>query len=409
MVTKSLDDELLKKSALEYGTPLFVYDGDLIVQRYKDLYKLIPWPKLKIYYAMKANYNVAILKLLERNGAYIDTVSPTEIRLALKCGFSPDRLLFTANNMTDKEMEEVHGLNVLFNIGSLSRLEKYGKAYPGDNIVIRINPDVVAGENEKVQTAGALTKFGILMEDIDKAKEIINKYNLKVIGIHEHTGSGIAETEKVFQSMKNTLSIAKKEDFPDLQFIDFGGGFKVPYHPEEKRIDYKSFGREIVRIFKEFCDDYGRELEMYFEPGKYIVAESGYLVLQVNTLKNNRGRLIAGTDSGFSHLIRPMLYDAYHHIINITNPEGTIKKYDICGNICESGDCFAFQRDIAELHEGDIIAVQNAGAYCYSMASIYNLRPLPPEVLVENKKPRLVRKRMSNDELAEYIYNLYTD
>ncbi|MHA1820653.1 MAG: diaminopimelate decarboxylase, partial [Promethearchaeota archaeon] len=265
------------------------------------------------------------------------------------------------------------------------------------------------GENEKVQTAGALTKFGILMEDIDKAKEIINKYNLKVIGIHEHTGSGIAETEKVFQSMKNTLSIAKKEDFPDLQFIDFGGGFKVPYHPEEKRIDYKSFGREIVRIFKEFCDDYGRELEMYFEPGKYIVAESGYLVLQVNTLKNNRGRLIAGTDSGFSHLIRPMLYDAYHHIINITNPEGTIKKYDICGNICESGDCFAFQRDIAELHEGDIIAVQNAGAYCYSMASIYNLRPLPPEVLVENKKPRLVRKRMSNDELAEYIYNLYTD
>ncbi|MHA1340623.1 MAG: diaminopimelate decarboxylase [Promethearchaeota archaeon] len=399
----SLENDLLIELAEKYGTPLFVYNGDLIIQRYKELYDFISWPKLKIYYAMKANYNPAILNLLRKNGAFLDTVSPGEVHLALKIGYSFDKLLYTANNMTDKEMEEVQSKGVLFNIGSLSRLEKYGKKYPSSKICVRFNPDVVAGENEKVQTAGNLTKFGILMEDIDKVKEIVKKNNLKVIGLHEHTGSGIKETEKVYQSMKNLLSLATIENFPDLEFIDFGGGFKVPYEPNEKRINYIAFGKKITEIFSEACKKYGKDLTMCFEPGKYIVAEAGYLLVKVNTLKNNRGRLIVGTDSGFPQLIRAVFYGAYHHILNLTNSSGPIRKYDVCGNICETGDCFAIQRDLPEINEGDILAIQNAGAYCYSMGGVYNLRPMPSEVLVVENKPKLVRKRLSNEELADQI------
>ncbi len=341
--------------------------------------------------------------MLCKNNAFLDTVSPGELHLALKTGFTTDRLIYTANNITEEEMHEVKKLGVLFTVGSLSRLEKYGTAFPNSEICIRINPDVVAGFHKKVQTGGSLTKFGILMQDVPKIKELVQKHNLKVIGIHEHTGSGIFETEKVYQSMKNTLSIARKEDFPDLEFIDFGGGFKVPYKPYEKRIDYSSFGKGITEIFSRFCKEYGKELTMCFEPGKYIVAESGYLVIQVNTMKNNRGRLFAGTNSGFPQLIRPMFYEAYHHILNLSNPDGELKKYDICGNICENGDCFAIQRDMSEIREGDYLAIQNAGAYCYAMGGVYNLRTMPSEVLIVNEKPKLVRKRLTNEELANLI------
>lgn len=400
---KTLSDEMLISLAKEYGTPLYVYDGDLILQRYKELYDFIKWSKLRIYYAMKANYNVGILRYLNKNGAYLDTVSPAEVHLALKIGFPKDKILYTANNMTDAEMNEVHKLGILFNIDSLSRLEKYGKAFPGSKVCLRFNPEVLAGEHKKVQTGGDLTKFGLLMQDVPKVKDILKKYNLIAIGLHEHTGSGIKDTEAVYQSMTNLLNLVKMEDFPDLEFVDFGGGFKVPYEPNEHRIDYANFGKGIVKIFSEACKRYGKDLIMCFEPGKCIVAESGYLLVQVNTLKNNKGRLIAGTDSGFNHLIRPVLYGAYHYILNLTNPKGTIAKYDICGNICETGDCFATERDMPEIREGDYLAIQNAGAYCYSMGGIYNLRPMPSEVLIVNGKPKLVTKRISNEDLAEML------
>jgi diaminopimelate decarboxylase len=399
-----LSDNLLINLAKKYKTPLYIYNGDLVIQRYKELYSFIKWPKLKLFYAMKANFNVGLLRLLKENGACLDTVSPGEVHLALKIGFTPERILYTANNLTDKEMEEVKSMGVLLNIGSLSRLEKYGKAYPSTEICLRFNPDVIAGEHKKIQTGGDLTKFGILLQDVPKAKEIIKKHNLKVVGLHEHTGSGIAEAEKVYKSMKNILAIATKDNFPDLRFIDFGGGFKVPYNPDEKRIDYEQFGAKIREIFSGFCVEYGRELEMYFEPGKYIVAEAGYLVVEVNTLKDNKGRLIAGTNSGFPQLIRPMFYEAYHHIINLTNPDGEIKKYDICGNICETGDCFATDRKMPEIREGDLLAIQNAGAYCYSMGSIYNLRAMPSEVIyTEDDEDQLSTTQLSNEELSEQI------
>ncbi|UCD20589.1 MAG: diaminopimelate decarboxylase [archaeon] len=395
--------EILIESAKKYGTPLYVYDGDLIVKRYKELHEFIKWPKLKIYYAMKANYNFEILKLLNQHGAHIDAVSPGDVLLALKAGFSPDKILFTANKITDAEMLEVSKLGVLFNIGSLSRLEKYGKEFPGKDICIRFNSNVVAGEHENVRTGGESTKFGILLNKVEKVKEIVKKYDLKVIGLHEHTGSGIPETTDVIKGMVNLLTIATKENFPDLEFIDFGGGFKVPYSPEEKRINYEEFGKEITRVFSEFCKEYGRELKLCFEPGKYVVAEAGNLVIETTTIKENNGKLIAGTNSGFPQLIRPMFYQAYHHILNLTNSEGELKEYDVCGNICETGDCFAVNRELPEIREGDLLTIQNAGAYCYSMGGLYNLRPMPAEVLVLNGETKLARKRLSNEEMVQQI------
>lgn len=389
--------------ANKYGTPLYVYDGNQILNRYKELYEFIDYPKLKILYAMKANYNVGILKLLKKNNAYLDTVSPGEVMLALKLGFTKDEILFTSNNITDAEMNEVQETGVLFNIGAISSLEKYGKSFPGNNVCVRFNPDVYAGENKYVQTAGAITKFGILMSDLDKVLEIAAKYKLKIVGIHEHTGSGIGQTEKVFESMNNLLSIATKENFPDLEFIDFGGGLKVNYTPTAQHIDWKKFGEKVSKVFTEFCKNYGKELYMYFEPGKFVVAESGYLIIEVNTLKNNRGRLIAGTNSGFNHLIRPLLYGSYHHIENLTNPNGKKYLYDVCGNICESGDCFAEQRELSEIREGDLLVIKTAGAYCYSMGSIYNLRSMPSELLVIDDQEYLITKKLSSSQIADLI------
>lgn len=399
----AFENSLLSNLAEEYGTPLYVYDGDLVARRYHELYDFIPWPGLKILYAMKANYNPAILQLLHEEGACLDTVSPAEVILAQRIGFLPEEILYTANNLTEAEMREVESTGVLMNIGSLSRLEKFGRAFPGSRVCVRFNPDVVAGAHAKIRTGGDLTKFGILMSNAGKVASIVRGHDLTVVGLHSHTGSGISETGKVYESIRNLLSVARTGYFPDLEFVDFGGGFKVPYHPDEPRIDYPAFGQTIGEMFSEFCEEYGRKLEMYFEPGKYIVAEAGHLLVTVNTLKDNRGRMIAGTDSGFPQLIRPMFYDAYHHIENISNPDGPEGKYDICGNICETGDRFAEQRSLSEVREGDLLSLQNAGAYCYSMGGIYNMRPMPAEVLVRKGRSSLVTPRMANSELADSI------
>ncbi len=406
-----LSENLLVNTAKKYGTPLFVYNGYLIIERYNDFFNFIKLKSdknnksnLRILYAMKANYNPEILKLLKKQGAYLDLVSPGEAILALKLGFRKEQLLFTENNMTDEEMHKIKKLGILMNMGSLSRLEKFGKTYSGSEVCIRFNPDVIAGEHEKVITGGDLTKFGILLSDLNKVKNIVKKYNLKVIGLHEHTGSGISDMAKVFQSMQNLMNIATAQNFPHLKFMDFGGGFKVPYHPDETRVNYAEFGLKVSKMFEKFCKAHDRNLDLYFEPGKYIVAESGYLVIKVNTLKNNRSRIIAGTDSGFNHLIRPVMYNAYHHITNLSNPKGKLKKYDVVGNICETGDTFASDREIPEIREGDLLAIHNAGAYCYSMGSIYNLRPMAAEVLYVNGKFRLISKRLSEEEIINNLF-----
>src|SRR3989344_685825 len=386
--------------ARKYGTPLYVYDGDLIKQRYKELLNCFPYKKTKLFYAMKANYNLAILKLLEKEGANIDAVSPGEVYLALKAGFTKERILFTANMMTDEEIHEVQKLGIIFNIGSLSELERYGKFYPHNKVCIRFNPDVVAGFHKNVRTGGKDTKFGIFLHHLEQVKAIAKRYDLTIIGIHEHTGSGIPETVDLMAGFKNILKVVKKENFPELQFVDFGGGFKVPYQLAEPRIDYAAFGKTAAELFTKTSREFGRELAIYFEPGRYLVAEAGFLVVKVTTVKTG-GKNIAGTNSGFPQLIRTMFYDAYHHIINLTNPDGTKKRYDVAGNICETGDYFATNRELPEIRENDLLAIQNAGAYCYSMGGVYNLRAMPAEVMVLNGKDKLVRKRLSSKELVE--------
>ncbi len=394
----------LQTLARTYGTPLYIYDLDFILARYRQLAEAIAWPRTRIFYAMKANGNLDILRALREAGACIDAVSPAEVLLALKAGFDKKRILYTANNLTADEMHVVHGLGVLLNIDALSCLDKYGQAYPGSEVCLRFNSDVVAGDNAIVQTGGDKTKFGILLEEAAAASSLAARHNLKIVGLHEHTGSGIAEAESFYQGMRNLLAIATRDAFPDLRFIDFGGGFKVAYRPGENLGRYESFGQQAAAIFADFCRVYGRELDLYFEPGKYLVAESGVLLMQVNTLKANRGRLMAGTDSGFGHLIRPLLYNAYHHILNLSNPLGAAKIYDICGNICETGDLFAADRSMPEIREGDYLAVLNAGAYCYAMASLYNLRPLPAEIVIRDGAAALSRPALSHAALAEAVY-----
>ena len=395
-----LERNFLLNLAREYGTPLFVYDADLVRERYRDLYRFIPYPKLEIHYALKANYQIGILEALRDEGCGIDAVSPAEVELALKLGFKKESVIYTANNMTDAEFEKVCSTGVTINLGSLSRLGKLAKTHPGSRVCLRFNPDVCDGDSEKTMTGGDLTKFGILLEAVDEVKKLVREGDLHVVGLHSHTGSGLQKPESVYQSMKNLMAIATKENFPELEFMDFGGGFKVPYKPDEKRIDYVAMGAEIARLFAEHCEKYGRALKLLFEPGKYLVAECGYLLTEVNTLKRNRARLIAGCDSGFPQLIRPVLYGAYHRIYNLSNPDGEEKCYDVCGNICETGDRFAEQRMLPEIREYDVLAIANAGAYCYSMGGVYNLRTMPGEVVVSRGKVTHFRPRETDGELV---------
>lgn len=387
----------------KYGSPLYVYDADKVKSQYTHIFDTIPYKKLKVHYAMKANYNAGILKTLLNLGAGIDAVSPAEILFAIKCGFTKEKIIFTANNLSEKDLKTAGELGVLFNIGSTSELKRYGALYPNTDICLRFNPDVVAGAHKKIQTGGNLTKFGILFDDLEEVKDIVKSANLNVIGIHKHTGSGIKDTEKYIEAVNNLLQICTPENFPNLEFVDFGGGLYVPYHPDDKKIDYSEFGKIIIEKIQAMNSLYNKEISLYFEPGKYIVAESGNMIVQANTIKNNRGRFIIGTDSGFNHLMRPMIYDAYHHIKNLSNPNGEIRKYDIAGNICETGDVFATDRDLPEIREGDFLLIENAGAYCYSMGSVYNLRAMPAEILVENGKDVLIRKQLNDEELTNQI------
>lgn len=400
---KMLDEKKLLELARRYGTPLFVYDADLVRERYRDLYRFIPYEKLEIHYAMKANYQPGILEALRDEGCGIDAVSPAEVELALRLGFPKEKVIYTANNMTDSEFERVYATGVTINLDSLSRLEKMAKAHPGSRVCLRFNPDVCDGDNEKTMTGGDLTKFGILLGDADEARRIVSAGKLRVVGLHSHTGSGLQKAESVLRSMKNLMAIATKENFPKLEFMDFGGGFKVPYKPDEPRIDYVSMGAGIARLFAEFCAGYGRELKLLFEPGKYLAAECGFLLTEVNTIKRNRSRVIAGCDSGFPQLIRPVLYGAYHRISNLSNPDGAEHCYDVCGNICETGDRFAEQRMLPEIREYDILAIANAGAYCYSMGGVYNLRTMPAEAVVSKGKVTHFHPRMSDGELVSEI------
>ena len=392
-------EELIEK----YASPLYVYEEDKIIEQYNKLKDAIVYPKKKLYYAAKANTNIEILKLLNDEGSCIDAVSPEEIYLSKKAGFSSEEILFTGNNASEDDFKYCIENDILVNIGSLEQIEQYGKLNPNSKISIRINPDVGAGHHDHCITGGPNSKFGIYFNKIDKIKQMTKRYNLTIVGIHEHIGSGILDTSKFLLAMDVLLKTAK--EFDNLEFIDFGGGIGVPYRPEEKQLDIIEFGKLISDKFNDFCRSYGKELYLCLEPGRYIVAESGFLLAKVVNKKSTPNYVFVGINTGFNHLIRPAMYGCYHHILNACNMEDEEEKLVVAGNVCESGDVFTQgedgieDRSLPKTKSGDILAICNAGAYGFSMASNYNSRRLPTEILVKGGNSRIIRRRQSFEDL----------
>ncbi len=401
--------------AKRFGTPLYVYDGETIRLRVRRLLQGITCRPLKIYYAAKANTNLTILKIIREEGSEsigIDAVSPGEVALALKAGFRPGQVMFTSTSVTDEEMKFAISKKVLVNCDSLSQLERYGRLNPDSNVCFRINPDVGAGHHGHVITGGPESKFGIWADDVPKAFAIAAKYGLKIVGMHQHIGSGILETDKFLMAMKVLLSVINKhkDELGSLEFVDFGGGIGVPYRPDQKPISLKEFGAAVSSLFAGFCSSFGRRLMLIIEPGRFLVAESGVLLCTVNTVKQTQKHKFIGVDTGFNHLIRPAMYGSYHPLVvaDRCTSEKT-EKVAVCGNVCESGDVFTrdehgiVDRELPPIIEGDVLAILVAGAYGFSMASNYNTRPRPAEVLVSGRDVRVIRKR---EDMAHVNYGM---
>ena len=380
-----------------YGSPVYVYDANKISAQYERLTKAFAAvPSLRINYAMKALSNVSILKLMRKLGAGLDTVSIQEVKLGLHAGFAPEQIIFTPNGVSMEEIEEAASLGVQLNIDNLSILEQFGSKHPQIPVCIRINPHVMAGGNSKISVGHIDSKFGISIHQIPHILRIVENTKMHINGIHMHTGSDILDIDVFLYAAEILFDTAKH--FRELKFIDFGSGFKVPYKEGDIQTDIEELGEKLSQRFLEFCKLYGRNLTLAFEPGKFLVSEAGFFLVKVNVVKQTTSTVFAEIDSGFNHLIRPMFYGATHFIENISNPEGKKRFYSVVGYICET-DTFASNRQIAEISEGDILWFRNAGAYCYTMASNYNSRPRPAEVLWIDGQAKLIRKAETLEDL----------
>jgi len=380
-----------------YGSPVYVYDANKISAQYERLTKAFAAvPSLRINYAMKALSNVSILKLMRKLGAGLDTVSIQEVKLGLHAGFAPEQIIFTPNGVSMEEIEEAASLGVQLNIDNLSILEQFGSKHPQIPVCIRINPHVMAGGNSKISVGHIDSKFGISIHQIPHILRIVENTKMHINGIHMHTGSDILDIDVFLYAAEILFDTAKH--FRELKFIDFGSGFKVPYKEGDIQTDIEELGEKLSQRFLEFCKLYGRNLTLAFEPGKFLVSEAGFFLVKVNVVKQTTSTVFAQIDSGFNHLIRSMFYGATHFIENISNPEGKKRFYSVVGYICET-DTFASNRQIAEISEGDILCFRNAGAYCYTMASNYNSRPRPAEVLWIDGQAKLIRKAETLEDL----------
>ena len=392
-----MKESTLLQIAEDYGSPIYVYDAHKIESQYNRLTTAFDGvKKLKIHYAAKALTNISVLKFVSKLGAALDTVSIQEVQLGLKAGFAPENIIYTPNGVSLKEIETVSDLGVQINIDSLDLLEQFGSKHPETPVCIRINPHVMAGGNTNISVGHIDSKFGISIHQIPLLLRIVENTGMNINGIHMHTGSDILDIDVFLYASEILFETAKK--FKNLTFIDFGSGFKVPYKPNDIETNIEELGEKLAERFNTFCENYGKALTLAFEPGKFIVSQSGYFLTKVNAIKQTTSTVFAQVDSGFNHLIRPMLYGAQHHIENISNPTGKERFYSVVGYICET-DTFANNRRIKEIAEGDILAFHNAGAYCFMMSSNYNSRYRPAEVLWYNDKAHLIRKRETIEDL----------
>ncbi|WP_430467712.1 diaminopimelate decarboxylase [Winogradskyella ouciana] len=392
-----MNNKTLLQIAEDFGSPVYVYDADTITSQYNRLTKAFSTVKnLKLNYAVKALSNISVLKLFNSLGSGLDTVSIQEVQLGLKAGFKPEDIIFTPNGVSLEEIENVAKLGVQINIDNLSILEQFGTKHPKVPVCIRINPHVMAGGNTNISVGHIDSKFGISIHQIPLLLRIVENTKMNINGIHMHTGSDILDIDVFLYASEILFETAK--NFKDLEFIDFGSGFKVPYKAGDIETNIEELGKKLSKRFNTFCKNYGKELTLAFEPGKFLVSEAGVFLAKVNVVKQTTSTVFAQVDSGFNHLIRPMLYGSQHEIINISNPKGRERFYSVVGYICET-DTFANNRRINEINEGDILCFKNAGAYCFTMASNYNSRYRPAEVMIYKGKPQLIRKRETFDDI----------
>lgn len=397
---QSLPQAQLVEIARQYGTPVYVYHAEKIKEQYKKLTSAFSVLDTRFFFACKALTNINILKYVHSLGCGIDCSSINEVKLALHAGVPPQQVLYTSNGIAFEEIEEAVGYGVHVNIDSLSNLEKFGKKYGGSYPVgVRLRPNILAGGNLKISTGHERSKFGVPIELVDDVRTIAANYDLRITALHIHTGSDMKDADVFVHGVKVLSELVPY--FPHLNVIDLGGGFKVPYEPEDEETDVAGIAAKLKKYLDTHLFESGKTFQLWFEPGKYLVSECGYLVTEVNVVKNNGSQIFAGINTGLNHLIRPMMYDAYHHIVNLTNSGANEKVYNITGYICET-DNFANDRLLPEVREGDLLAICNAGAYGFEMSSNYNARLRPAEVIVKDGEAILIRKREEFEDLLRH-------
>ena len=395
----AMQHQYLVQICQEYGSPLYVYDAHVMEQQYTRLTRAFSAvPHLRINYAVKALSNLSVLKWMHQLGAGLDTVSIQEVQLGLAAGVAPHEIIYTPNGVSLSEIEEVAQLGVQINIDNLDVLEQFGTAHPNVPVCIRINPHIMAGGNANISVGHIDSKFGISIHQMPHLLRIVENTGMRINGVHMHTGSDILDIDVFLHAAEILFDTARS--FSDLEFLDFGSGFKVPYKPGDNETNIEELGEKLSERFNAFCTEYGKELVLAFEPGKFLVSQAGYFLAQVNSVKQTTSTVFAQVNSGFNHLIRPMLYGAQHRIENISNPNGRERFYSVVGYICET-DTFANNRKIAEISDGDVLCFHNAGAYCFTMASNYNSRFRPAEVLWHDGEAKLIRKAESFNDLIQ--------
>ncbi len=390
--------EQLREIAGKHGTPVYVYDLAKIGSQYSRLTSAFASTRMKVKYACKALTNINILRYIKSLGCGLDTVSINEVKLGLEAGFQPEDIIYTPNCVSFEEVKQAVAMGTDINIDNISILEQFGNAYGNKvPVCIRVNPHIMAGGNYQISVGHIDSKFGISLHQMRHVERVVKSTGIRVKGLHMHTGSDILDVEVFLRGCEILFEVTPS--FPDLEFINLGSGFKVAYKDGDYETDVEQLGSKLGNRFNSFCKEYGKDIELWFEPGKYLVSEAGIFLSTVNVVKQTTATVFLGLNSGFNHLIRPMFYNAHHEILNLSNPEGTERIYTVVGNICET-DTFGWDRRMPEVKEGDVLAFRNAGAYGFEMASNYNSRFRPAEVIVYEGRDYLARQRETMEDLT---------